>query len=196
MSLNPFIGEVSTFAFNFAPEGWAICQGQLLPISQNTALFSLIGTTYGGDGRTSFGLPDLRGRSIVGTGDGPGLSHIAWGQRGGAEFHTLHQLEMPAHSHTAVATTTATATLHAERVTATSKNPKNKLFAGSADNIYADRNSNPADDVVMAPESITVQTNTDVTIGNSGSGQSFSLRNPYLGMSVCISLIGIFPPRS
>src|SRR5215510_2856694 len=86
----PFVGEITIFAFNFAPKGWAFCQGQLLPIAQNTALFSLLGTTYGGDGRTTFALPDLRGRVPVGFGQGPGLSNYSLGQKSGAETITLN----------------------------------------------------------------------------------------------------------
>src|SRR5439155_18983562 len=97
----PFLGEIRLFGFNFAPRGWAFCQGQLLPIAQNTALFSLLGTTYGGNGQTTFALPDLRGRVAVGFGQGPGLSNIDLGQVSGAETATLTQAQMPAHGHLA-----------------------------------------------------------------------------------------------
>ncbi|MFY1113097.1 MAG: tail fiber protein, partial [Methanosarcinaceae archaeon] len=99
-SSEPFIGEIRMFAGNFAPRGWAFCDGQLLPISQNTALFSILGTTYGGDGRTTFGLPDLRGRVPVHAGSGPGLSTVRLGDTGGAETVTLSQAQMPSHNHT------------------------------------------------------------------------------------------------
>jgi microcystin-dependent protein len=97
---DPYIGEISLFAGNFAPRSWAFCDGQLLPIAQNTALFSLLGTTYGGDGRTTFGLPDLRGRAAVHVGRGPGLSDWRWGEKGGTETVTLNLNQLPAHSHT------------------------------------------------------------------------------------------------
>lgn len=99
-SFEPFLGQISTVGFNFAPRSWALCDGQLLPISQNTALFSLLGTTYGGDGRTSFGLPDLRGRSAVHVGNGPGLTPMTWGRKSGQENVTLGVRNMPAHNHT------------------------------------------------------------------------------------------------
>ena len=94
----PFIGQVMLVGFNFPPRGWSFCEGQLLPISQNTALFSLLGTTYGGDGRTSFGLPDLRGRAPFGPGTRPGLSPVGWGERGGAETRTLVAANLPPHA--------------------------------------------------------------------------------------------------
>ncbi len=96
---DPFIGQIQTFGFNFAPRGWARCDGQLLPISSNSALFSLLGTTYGGDGRTTFGLPDLRGRAALHQGQGPGLSNRNLGQRAGAENTTLTVNQMPSHNH-------------------------------------------------------------------------------------------------
>ena len=97
---DPFIGEIIMFAGNFAPRGWALCDGQLLSIAQNSALFSILGTTYGGDGRTTFGLPDLRGRVAVHEGTGPGLPNIRLGQKGGAVNHTLTQGQLPPHTHT------------------------------------------------------------------------------------------------
>jgi len=97
--MEQFLGQIQAFGFNFAPRGWAKCEGQLLPISSNDALFSLLGTTYGGDGRTTFGLPDLRSRSIVGVGQGPGLSSIRQGQMRGTEHVTLTGSNLPSHSH-------------------------------------------------------------------------------------------------
>src|SRR5215204_1510650 len=96
---DPFVAEIRIFPFTFAPSGWAFCQGQLLPISQNTALFSLLGTTYGGDGRTTFGLPDLRGRAPMHPGQGVGLTSRDWGQTGGSDTVTLTAAELPSHSH-------------------------------------------------------------------------------------------------
>lgn len=96
----PFVGEIRVFPFNFAPVGWALCNGQLLPISQNTALFSLLGTNYGGDGRSTFGLPNLQGATAVGAGQGPGLTPVVLGEAGGSSAVTLRESELPAHSHT------------------------------------------------------------------------------------------------
>src|SRR5687767_4659649 len=109
----PFIAQITLFAGNFAPRGWAFCQGQILSIAQNTALFSLLGTTYGGDGQTTFALPDLRGRVPVGTGQGPGLSPYQAGQKSGVENTTLLSTQMPAHVHTANTTVTPASTLAA-----------------------------------------------------------------------------------
>ena len=110
MSADPFLGEIVMFAGNFAPRGWAFCDGQLLAISNNQALFSILGTTYGGDGRTSFALPDLRGRVSMHPGNGPGLSSYGLGQKGGAEQITLTQLQMPSHNHGVNVASTNTAT--------------------------------------------------------------------------------------
>ncbi|CAA0096567.1 Uncharacterised protein [BD1-7 clade bacterium] len=178
MSADPFLGEIQPFGFNFNPRGWALCQGQLLPISQNTALFSLLGTTYGGDGRTTFGLPDLRGRSMVGVGSGPGLDTIAWGERGGANEITLTVAQLPAHSHIA--------TLHAETKAGDANNPQNKLLAITSTNIYT--TPDPASNKTMHPESIVVN--------NAGAGLPFSIDSPYLGVYIGIALLGIYPSRS
>ena len=103
--MDPFVAEIRIFPFNFAPKGWAFCNGQLLPISQNTALFSLLGTTYGGDGKSNFALPDMQGNTPMQEGQGPGLSSRFEGEQGGEQNVTLLQTEMPAHSHTAIAAT-------------------------------------------------------------------------------------------
>ena len=97
--MEPFIGQIQAFGFNYPPRGWAKCEGQLLAINAYQSLFSLLGTTFGGDGRTTFGLPDLRGRSIVGMGNGPGLGDVRWGEKGGAENHTLTAAQIPSHAH-------------------------------------------------------------------------------------------------
>lgn len=179
MGMDPFIGEISIFAGNFAPRGWAFCDGQLLPISSNSALFSILGTTYGGDGRTTFALPDLRGRFPMHPGRGPGLSDRRLGQRGGAEQHTLNQLEMPTHSHTAQ--------LHAEKANADKSNPTGKMLAASGqDSIYAD--PIPADNIMMAAESIVV--------ANAGGNQPFNMMNPFECVNFIIALQGVFPSRS
>lgn len=181
----PFIAEIKIFAGNFAPRGWAFCDGQILPISQNTALFSLIGTTYGGDGRTTFALPDLRSRVPVHVGTGAGLSTYRWGQRGGVENVTLTQLEMPSHTHAMQ----STGKMLAESRNGSSDDPAgNMLAAGS--NIY--RPNTPRDDVEMDPAMLQVTT----TAGNAGGNQPHTNVQPYLAMYYIIALIGIFPSRS
>ena len=182
---NPYYAEIIMFGGNFAPRGWAFCDGQLLSISQNTALFSLLGTTYGGDGRTTFALPDLRGRSAVHPGTGPGLANIVVGQRGGAENMVLTTAQMPSHSHTA----STTATLKGINAAGNSASPGgNSLASKRRTNIYSATTPN----VAMAAGSVTAAT----TVGNSGSGQSFSIRDPYLGVNHIIALVGLYPSRS
>ena len=166
--MTPFVGQIQAFGFNFAPRGWSQCNGQLLPISQYTAVFSLLGTTFGGDGRTTFGLPDLRGRSIVGMGNGPGLSNITWGERGGEENHTLTVAQMPSHTHN----------IGVNSAAGEESNPSGKHLGAITDGYAEDSNANLA-----APT-------------NAGGGQSYSIRNPFLGINVCIALQGIFPSRN
>lgn len=169
---DPFIGEISMFGFNFPPRGWATCDGQLLPIAQNTALFSLLGTTFGGDGRTTFGLPDLRGRSAKHVGTGPGLEPVTWGERGGREDVTLTVNNMPSHNHG----------LRGNSGQPDESNPEGGYPANSAatgEDLY-----NGTSNVNMGP-----------TL-NTGGGQSFDIQNPYLGIYHCIALIGLFPSRA
>ena len=177
MASSPFIGEIETFGFNFPPRGWAFCDGQILPISQNTALFSLLGTTFGGDGRTTFGLPDLRGRVAIHPGSGPGLSPITWGQRGGAENHTLSVAQMPAHTHTATLKGT-------NRPGNTALPAGHTLASKGRTNIY----QTSAPDVDMQGGSVVV--------GSTGGSQAFSIRDPFLGIYHSIALQGIFPSRN
>ena len=174
--MTPFLGQIQAFGFNFAPRGWLTCSGQLLPIAQNTALFSLLGCTFGGDCRTTFALPDLRGRSIVHVGSGPGLDTINWGERGGAEDIVITVPHMPSHNHTA--------TLHAETAIADTANPEGKMLAGAA--TYA--SPVPAQNKAMYQDSITVN--------NTGGTQPLNIRNPFLGVYVCIATQGIFPSRN
>lgn len=171
--MEPFIGQIQAFGFNFAPRGWAKCEGQLLPISSNTALFSLLGTTYGGDGRTTFGLPDLRGRSMVGTGNGPGLDSINWGERGGQVNKTLTVNEMPSHNHV------------------TSVNVYNSTGDESAPTGHLSSHSG-----AFSEDSTSGAHLSGVTNSNAGNNTSFNIRNPFLGITICIALVGIFPSRS
>jgi microcystin-dependent protein len=177
--MDGYLGQIIMFAGNFAPRNWAFCDGQLLPIMQHQALFSILGTTYGGDGRSTFGLPDLRGRvpRHAGGSNGPGLRNVREGEKGGREEYALSVNEMPEHSHVAE--------LHAEGVLAGSPNPRNRMLAVGA-KIYND--PDPANNRVMNPESIKIK--------NQGGGQPFSTLNPYLGINFIIALEGVFPSRS
>lgn len=172
-----YISQVCLMASNFCPRGTAEAAGQLLSIAQNTALFSLLGTTYGGDGRVTFGLPDLRGRVPVGVGQGPGLSSIVDGQVAGAESATLTQAQMPAHTHGA--------TLRGTTGAGNADSPAGAVPARLArSNIY----SSGAAAAAMGATAITVAT--------AGGSQPVSLRDPYLGMRYCIVMQGIFPSRN
>ena len=184
--MEPFLGQIQAFGFNFAPRGWAKCEGQLLPISQNSALFSLLGTIYGGDGRTTFALPDLRGRCSIHAGQGPGLSNYQQGQRGGAETTTLNIQNMPAHNHTgAVVVSNANATSN-EPSTGGSIGKSNVMMGRSQTEVSAFNNGTP--DTVL--NGASVQTN------NNGGGQSFNNVQPYLVVNWCIALQGIYPSRN
>ena len=177
----PFIGQIDTFGFNFPPRGWAHCDGQLLAISQNNALFALLGTTYGGDGRTTFGLPDLRGRTAIHPGTGPGLPTVTWGQRGGAASRVITVANLPAHNHA------ASAAVHATNTRGNSADPTGHIHASKPrTNIYSDA----APDVTMSPSAITV------TTANTGGGQALDIRDPFLGVHHSIALVGLFPSRN
>jgi len=182
---SPFLGQIQAFGFNFAPRGWATCQGQILPIAQNTAMFSLLGTQFGGNGQTTFGLPDLRGRCLVGMGQGPGLSPVDIGQVGGSESVTLTTAQMPQHTHTA----TATSTLSAEGVPGDSANPQGRMLCGLP-NLY--KVPDPTANLPLSSQAVT----TAVTNAPAGGSSPVDLRNPYLGINICIALEGIFPSRN
>lgn len=173
----PFIGQIQIFGFSFPPRGWAHCDGQLLAISNYTALFSLLGTTFGGDGRTSFGLPDLRGRVAVHVGTGPGLPTVTWGQRAGSPTVVLSVNNLPPHRHTA--------TINASSSQGTEQGPAGNVLA---DDRRETQYSASAPDVTMDAAMVTV--------GNTGGGQSFSIMQPYLGLYHSIALVGIFPSRN
>ncbi|WP_420568173.1 phage tail protein [Thalassovita sp.] len=181
----PFIGQISVFGFTFCPRGWAAADGTLLAINSNQALFSLYGTYYGGDGRTTFALPDLRGRSIVHQGTGAGLSPYSIGQRGGTETHTMSVTEMPSHNHMVNANNGANG--FADRL-----GPGND-FLGSPS--YNDP-TNPAEDIYIYSDQAPNQQMDPRMIANTGGGLSFNIRDPYLALTVCVALEGIFPSRS
>lgn len=171
----PFLGEVRIFAGNFAPRGWAFCQGQLLSIAQNQALFALLGTTYGGNGQTTFALPDLRGRSPVHWGSGPGLPSVSLGEQGGSEAVTLIASEMPAHSHGVRASS------ELANATAVDNGLPGAKVRGGLD-IYTASGS----PVALAAG----------TVSNSGAGQPHSNMQPALALSLIIAVEGIFPSRN
>lgn len=173
--MDPLLASIILFAGNFAPRGWAFCQGQILPIAQNTALFSLLGTTYGGNGQTTFALPDLRGRSPIGPGQGPGLGPIDLGESGGAQSTTLLAANMPVHTHA----------LNAIVEPGDSSTPTNGLLANSG----------------ALDKEFKVATNANTpmhptAISTAGGSQPFSITSPYLGLNYIIALEGIFPSRS
>jgi microcystin-dependent protein len=168
----PFLGEIRIFPYNFAPRGWAFCQGQLLPISQNTAVFSLLGTTYGGDGIQTFALPDLRGRVAISSGQGPGLSNHTLGEVSGTENTTLTVNQMPQHNHTAMA----------NDGTATTSRPNGAALAHAASNVYA-----------AAPNGSAMNAGV---IAVAGGSQPFGNLQPFLVLNFCIALQGVFPSRN
>lgn len=172
----PFIAEIRIFPYNFAPRNWAFCNGQLLPISQNTALFSLIGTTYGGDGRTTTGLPNLQGRAPMHPGHGPGLSTRTLGENSGVETVTLSETQMPQHSHTLQATSNP-ADLAAPG--------SNRSLARSSGGFAYQQNSS-SDLVDLASEAVP----------NEGGTQAHNNMMPYLTLHFCIALTGLYPSRS
>jgi microcystin-dependent protein len=167
----PFIGEVRPMSFGFAPKGWALCNGQLLTINQNQALFSLLGTTYGGDGRTNFALPNLQGNAPVHVGGG-----LTQGQRGGEVSHTLTVAEVPPHSHAVPASTTLAPDANTD--------PTNSVVATTNANVYAP---------FTQPNAVAMNASV---IATAGGGTAHENRQPYLAVNFCIALQGIFPSRN
>ena len=171
---NPFVAEIRIFPFNFAPKGWAFCDGQLLPISQNTALFSLLGTTYGGDGKSNFALPDMQGNAPMHPGQGPGLSLHDLGETSGTETVTLIDSEMPMHVHQLQADTADVGDTNVV-------SPNASLALSSGGTLYQTSMNTYMSAQALAP-----------------AGGSFPHNNmqPYLTLSFCIALQGVFPPRT
>ena len=206
------LASIQLFTGNFAPRGWAFCDGQILPISQNTALFSLLGTTYGGDGRTTFALPDLRGRAPIGPRTGHGLTPRRLGELGGQEEHTLITPEMPSHTHIATATSggggtapiDATATLHADSTGATN-NPDGKFIA-NVPNVGPNtvKSYGGTADIEMATDAVTVSGTVNlatipapsVAVGTTGGGLAHNNMQPFLAVNYIIAITGYFPTRS
>ena len=172
--MDPFVAEIRMFPFNFAPRGWAFCNGQLMPISQNTALFSLLGTTYGGDGKTTFALPDLQRSAPMHPGQGPGLSLHDLGETGGSPTVTLLQSEIPLHSHSMNAS--------ADPANAQIPSPQLTLARSAGGSAYA---TSTAGLVAMANNALTP----------AGGNLPHNNMMPYLTVNFCIALQGVFPPR-
>ena len=171
--MDPFVAEIRIFPFNFAPKGWAFCNGQLLPISQNTALFSLLGTTYGGDGKSTFALPNMQGNAPMHPGQGPGLSLHDLGETGGSETVTLLESEMPFHNHA----------LQASQADGINQAPLNELYAtGIGVGQYANAGS-------VTPLAISALT-------PAGGSLPHNNLQPYLTLNFCIAMQGVFPPRT
>lgn len=169
---DPFVAEIRMFPFNFAPKGWAWCDGQLLPLSQNTALFALLGTTYGGNGKSNFALPDLQGRAPMHPGQGPGLSLHDLGETGGSETVTLLESEIPAHSHA----------LMGNQNIANSKVPQGNTLARPVNGF-----------TYMPPAALTMMSPNALT--PAGGDEPHNNLQPYLAVYFCIALQGVFPPR-
>ena len=169
---DPFVAEIRVFPFNFAPKGWAWCDGQLLPLSQNTALFSLLGTTYGGNGKSNFALPNLQGSVPMHPGQGPGLPLYDLGQVGGSETVTLLVSQIPSHTHALRVSTSDDAETNI---------PTNNALSRAKSNIY----SNNTTVTPMAPEALAL----------AGGSQPHNNMMPYLTFYFCIALQGVFPPR-
>lgn len=182
------IGEIRLFAGNFAPRSWAYCNGQLLSISANQALFSILGTTYGGDGRTTFALPDLRSRNTVGTGHGPGLSDRVLGARFGAETNTMTPSTMPSHNHTG-----SGRVMSSDQPSNTSSPvgayPGVSAGRGSSGNVNISSYESTAN-VDMAAEGVSI------VLGNAGGGVPFTNVEPVLGMHYVICMYGVYPSRN
>jgi len=177
--MDPFVAEIRIFPFNFAPKGWAWCDGQILPLSQNTALFSLLGTTYGGDGKSNFALPDLQGMAPMHPGQGPGLSLHDLGETSGSDTVTLLESEIPAHAHSLMAVVNP----------ATARLPTPNLSLARSSGVSAYATSAVALDA-------TVSQMADVTIAPAGGDQPHNNLMPYLTFYFNIALQGVYPPRT
>ena len=174
--MEPFIGQICLFGFNYAPRGWATCDGQIIPIAQNSALFALLGTTYGGNGQTTFALPDLRGRVAIHQGQGPGLSQHTMGEMSGSEQVTLLQTQMPQHNHL----------MQVSDQPASQSSPANHILAVPGVNGEPLSAYGTSPDAVADPRSI----------GMAGGNQPHQNMQPYLTMNYCIALEGVFPSRN
>jgi microcystin-dependent protein len=173
---DPFVAEIRIFPFNFAPKGWAFCDGQILPLSQNTALFSLLGTTYGGDGKSNFALPNMQGNAPMHPGQGPGLSLHDLGETGGSDTVTLLESEIPSHSHLLMADN--------NNALLNIPDPTAALARSVGTNSYQSNTTQ------------TIVNMSDNTVAPAGGDQPHNNLMPYLTLNFCIALQGVFPPRT
>ena len=179
MASQPYIGAIFLFAGNFAPRGYQLCQGQLLPISQNAALFSILGTTYGGNGTTTFALPDLQGRAAVGQGNGAGLSPVVLGEKAGSQSVSLLTGNLPAHNHL----------VNVSTANAAQPSPQNNFIAPGIDSQAGNVlgfNTTATGGATLAPTAVTL----------TGNNIPVSIKNPFLGLNYIIAVVGIFPSRN
>ena len=183
--MEPFIGQIIAFGGTFAPRGWALCDGQLLQIAENQALFSILGTKFGGDGRTTFGLPDLRGRVPVHAGSGPGLIPKSLGEKGGSNTRTLSQSNMPSHSHATTVTNALTA--HASNAAGEEEE--------AGDNALGMATAYASENPTEAMRTGSIGGNVNVTVGSTGTGSPFGNEQPFLVINYIIALQGTFPSR-
>ncbi|PVZ72059.1 phage tail protein [Pelagibaculum spongiae] len=189
-STEPFLGEIMWVGYSFCPRGWANADGQLLAISQNSALFSLYGTTYGGDGRTTFALPDLRGRVAIHVGRGPGMTDRRLGARAGSEQVTQTAAQMPSHSHAANG---LTAELKASQNKGDLAHPESAMLAdGQRAAVYGEVPADPDGITTMAEQSISVNGRVE----NTGGNRSMPNMQPYLVLRACIAMVGTYPSRN
>ena len=174
--MDPFVAEIRIFPFNFAPKGWAFCDGQILPLSQNTALFSLLGTTYGGDGKSNFALPNMQGNAPMHPGQGPGLSLHDLGETGGSDTVSLLESEIPSHAHAMMGINNTPQD--------TIPGPPEGFARSSGANAY------------QATVNANIAQMSDNTIAPAGGDQPHNNLMPYLTLNFCIALQGVFPPRT
>ncbi|SFW61184.1 phage tail protein [Chitinophaga sancti] len=193
--MDPFIGMICAFGFNYAPTGWFSCYGSTMSIAQNTALFALIGTTYGGNGQSTFALPDLRGKTMIGIGQSPGYSNYTWGQVGGVESVTLIQSQMPMHTHlmthnlsVAPKVSTQAAT---SNVPGATKVPAALPTIGAGVNTFTVNAYDTNSDATLMPSNAA----GTITAGMAGGSQPFDNMQPYLAVNYCIASVGIWPSR-
>ncbi|MCF6406968.1 tail fiber protein [Chitinophaga filiformis] len=195
----PLMAAIILFAGNFAPRSWALCWGQILSIAQNTALFSLLGTTFGGNGQTTFALPDLRGRFPLGTGQGPGLPYVNLGEMAGTPTTTLLVSNMPAHNHTGTIASASVAQA-ATAAAGTTATPGSTVVPALLPTIGGGPSAQPIKGYGVPDNTTYLAPTTNVTgtvnIGIAGGSQPFSIMNPYLGMNYIIATEGIFPSRN
>ena len=180
--MDQFIGEIRVFPYNFAPRDWVLCNGQLMSIANNTALFSILGTTYGGDGKTTFAVPNLMGQVVPGVGRGPGLSLWNLGQAEGEDQVTLIETEMPAHNHPLIALNTNGATATPDESSFLAKDVR----GGGGTVSYMNNSQGLAPNTTMSP----------MAVAPSGGGQAHENRQPYLALNFCIAVDGTYPPRN